>query len=386
MSGRRRWIIWALFPLGFCVAAAPTTTNPAQDEKPTTIAEAKAKQQAEALAEAAKLPIINAKSIADVLSISLRDNDLALATKLPATDDSVVRVPGVPGLSRMRVMGSQLDPTFIAGFEFSNMDFGPPDVVAVQTSIGVAAGNVTLFRAYQELEDETHTIQLIQHPDAADGEPRVMLYVQITGSSPVNLRRGAASVVELRRRYPADVAKYVDPIFRTLKQDGFLANIEPRLAWQVFAEAYQPPAQLQSQVQAAIAKLDANEFREREAASADLEKLGEPAALTIMHMDRSHFSDEQKSRLDAFLSRFKLISDAEVNRLRHESDFLLDCLNSDQPAIRQAALNMLRQVTGKPIAFDLDAAPESRLAAIDRLRAQVGTAPATQSTTTTATE
>ena len=375
--------------LPFCIAAdvAPTTTtNPAQGEKPATIAQAKAKQQAESLAEAAKLPIINAKSISDVLLITLRDNDLVLASRLPATDDSVVRVPGVPGLSRIRVMASQIDPTQIAAFEFSNMDFGAPDVVAIQTSIGVAAGNVTVFRAYQELEDETHTIQLIQHPDAADGEPRVMLYVQITGSSPVNLRRSASSIVELRRRYPADVAKYVDPIFRTLKQDGFLAKIEPRLAWQVFAEAYQPSPELQSQVKEMIAKIDAPSFRDREAGSGGLERLGEPAALVIMHMDRSGLSEEQKSRIDAFLSRFKLISDAEVNRLRHESDFLLDCLNSDDPPIRQAALNMLRQVTGKQIAFDLDAAPASRLAAIDRLRAEVGTTPATQSSTTTASE
>jgi hypothetical protein len=279
----------------------------------------------------------------------------------------------------MRVMASQLDPTQIAGFEFNNVDYSPTDVVAVHTSIGVAAGQVTIFRAYQPLEDETHTIQLIQHPDAADGEPRVMLYVQITGPEKVNLKRTASNVVELRRLYPADVAKYVDPIFRTLKQDGFLARIEPRLAWQVFADAYEPSPELLSQVRAVVGRLDADQFRDRERASQDLEKLGEPAALTVMRMDRSKMSDEQTGRIDAFLAKFKLIPQDEVRRLRTDRDFLLDCLNSDDPAIRQAALASLRQVTGKEIKFDPAGDSDARLAAIARLRDQFGTPPSTQS-------
>jgi hypothetical protein len=386
-----RWIISALL-LPFCVAAAPTTTTsptaattaataPA-DEKPVTLGEAKAKQQVESLTEVAKLPIINAKKISDVLSITLHDNDLELTTTLKPTDDAVVRVPGLPGLSRMRVMASQLDPTQIVGFDFSNIDYSPPDVVTVQTTVGVAAGQVTIFRAYQHLEDETHTIQLIQHPEPAEGEPKVRLYVQITGPNAVNINRSAASVVELRRQYPGDVSKYVDPIFRTLKQNGFLARIETRLAWQVFADAYQPPAEVVSKVQALVAKLDAQEYRDREDASADLEKLGEPAALIVMRMDRKKLTDEQIGRVDAFLAKFKMVPDADVAHLRKERDFLLDCLNSEDAAIRQAALTELRHQTGKQIPFDLSANEETRLAAIDQLRAQFGAAPTTQTTTT----
>jgi hypothetical protein len=375
MTGR--WIISALlFPL--CAAAAPATTAP--DEKPPTLGEAKAKQQVEALTEVAKLPIINAKQISDVLSITLRDSDLMVSTRLPPTDDAVVRVPGMPGLSRMHVMASQLDPGQVAGFEFSNVDYSPPDVIAVHTSVGMAAGQVTIFRAYDRLDDETQTVQLLQHPDAADGEPRVSLYVQITGPTPVKVTRTANSVVDLRRLYPADVAKYVDPIFRTLRQNGFLARIEPRLAWQVFADAYEPTPQLLSQVQALVAKLDAEQFRERESASAELEKLGQPAALVVMKMDRNKLSAEQLARLDAFLAKFKIITDAEISRLRQERDFLLDCLNSDDAPIRQAALTSLRQVTGKEIAFDLSADSDARLAAIGRLRDQFGSPPATQTT------
>jgi hypothetical protein len=106
--------------------------------------------------------------------------------------------------------------------------------------------------------------------------------VQITGPNAVNINRSAASVVELRRQYPGDVSKYVDPIFRTLKQNGFLARIESRLAWQVFADAYQPSAEMISKVQALVAKLDAQKYRDRGRVG-ELEKLGEPAALIVMH-------------------------------------------------------------------------------------------------------
>ena len=374
-----RWLIPALlFPIATVAVAAeaPATTAPAE-EKPPTLAEEKAKQQVAALAEIAKLPVVNASKISDVFALSLRDNDLVLTTKF-SSEDAIVRIPGMPGISHMRVMPSQVDASQIAGFEFSNVDFTVPDYVAVHTTIGMAAGQVSIFRQYQPLEDETYTIQLIQHPEVADGEPRVMFYVQQTGPQKIDIKRNASNVVELRRLYPAEVARYIDPIFRTLKQDGFLARIEPRLAWQVFADAYDPPADLKSRVRALVAQLDAEQFRDREKASAELEQLGEPGALTVMRLDRSKFSEEQTTRLDAFLSKFKLISEAEVARLRTDRDFLLDCLNSDEAPIRQAALKSLREVTGKDIQFDLAGSSEDRLAAIAQLRDQFGTSPATQ--------
>src|SRR5438067_6424514 len=83
--------------------ACPLTalTAPAAEERPQTLGEAKAKEQVQKLAEVATLPIVTAKSAADVLQMNIRDNDLVVSTKLQPTDDAVVRAPGLPGLSKV---------------------------------------------------------------------------------------------------------------------------------------------------------------------------------------------------------------------------------------------------------------------------------------------
>ena len=94
-----------------------------------------------------------------------------------------------------------------------------------------------------------------------------------------------------------------------------------------------------------------------------------------MKWDRERLSEEQISRIDAFIAQFKPADDAEIARLRKDPDFLLDCLYSDDAAVRKQALEALRKVTGKSIEFDVDAQPAERLAAIEQLRESIGKPP-----------
>jgi hypothetical protein len=130
-----------------------------------------------------------------------------------------------------------------------------------------------------------------------------------------------------------------------------------------------------------LAQLDAENFADRETASRDLEKLGQPAALALMKMDRNSLSDEQRGRVDAFLAQFKTVPPEEAEQYRHDRDFLLDCLFADDLAIRTRALEQLRKVTGKPIDFDVTLTDsQKRLAAIGKLRAELDARPASQDT------
>jgi len=194
----------------------------------------------------------------------------------------------------------------------------------------------------------------------------------------VRLQLSADNVAELRRNYPAEVAKYLDPIFRTLSQDGLLAKVDPKLAWQVFADDYKPGAELIAKVEEQIKRLDAEKFQDREQASKGLEALGQPAALYIRKIDRSKLSEEQVGRIDAFLAHFKPIGDSEAKRLRKDRDFLLDCLFADDEQIRRLAHAELEKVVGRPVAFDLTAPPQQRLETLQRLRAEIGAVPSTQ--------
>ena len=375
-----RWIIGSLM----LMAWGAHTPLRAADERPQTLGEAKAKDQLQKLGEIATLPIIQAKNVSEVVQIDVKDNDLIVSTHLPATEEAVVRTPGLGGLSTVTRAVRQFDPVRppMSTLEFHNFDYTIPNYVCVHTSVSDAPGKLMLVQDFDALEDQVHSIQLLQNTgEVNEGDARVTLYVQITGTPAVDIRRQANSIVELRRQFPAETRLYVDPIFRTLRQEGVLSRVDPRLAWQVLADGYSPSAQLQSDVKVIVTRLDADNFADREAASRDLEKLGQPAALALMKIDRKALSDEQKGRVDAFLATFKTVPSPQARQLRLSRDFLLDCLYCDDLALRQRALEQLQSVAGHAIEFDLSAEPAKRLAAIEKLRSSLGTAAATQATT-----
>jgi hypothetical protein len=385
MSGWRSILALAIgFVLAIATAALAEDAPPTSQEAPT-LAQLKAKSEMEKLAEVATLPIIKAKSIADVMQLSLNNKDLKVTTSLAPTsgEGAIVRTPDLPGVNQVTVMRLGNDPTRAdapISLDFTNLDYSAPDVVSVKTMVSSQVSRLDVSQFVERVDDETQTVQLIQNDTPGEGEPRIFLHVQNTAKPPVNLHIPADNLVALRRAHPAETAKYIDPMFRLLHQDGLLSHVDPRLAWQVFASSYVASSDLQSAVKAVVAKLDADSFQDRETASQELQKLGQPAALVLMRMDRKQLSDEQTGRIDAFLATFNVVPEAEVARLHQDRDFLLDCLYSEDEAIRTQALAELRKLTGQPIEFNLSADPEHRLAAINRLRESFGAAAATQTT------
>jgi hypothetical protein len=371
-----RSLVLALATL--CIAAPACL---AAEEKPQTLGEAKAKEQLQTLAEVATLPIINADRPSDVIMIGIRDKDLVVSTKLPATDQAVVRAPGLPGLTRVSIRRTVIDPNVppVETFNLENVDYSVPGVVSVHTSVAQSPGKLTINQDYDRMDDQVHSVQLIQSTGPLDeNEHRIMLYVQITAPPEINKKLPAESIEDLRRQYPGETSKYLDPIFRQLRMNGFLSRVDPRLAWQVFADAYQPPAKLQSDLRTLVGKLDAESFQDREAASRELEKLGQPAALALMNFDRKGLTEEQRGRIDAFVAKFRPVSAEQAEVYRRDPDFLLDCLFAEDEGVRERALDQLRHVTGKPIEFDITADEDHRLAAIAKLRATVGAKPTSQ--------
>ena len=380
---------WTRILATLLLVALPTIAAAREEEKPQTLGEAKAKDQAQTLADIAGKPVIDAKSVFEIIKLTLRDKDLFVETQLPPTDEAIVRAPGLKGLSKVRIStkvgGAALNvapaggPPPVLQYSFENIDYTSPNVIAIHTSVSQVPGQLMLSQDWDPLDDQTHTVQLIQSTrEVGEGENRVTLYVQITGSTPIDLRLPADSIVELRRKYPAETAKYVDPMFRTLRQEGLLARVDPKLAWEVFADAFTPPPDLTAKLKQILPKLDAPSYQDREAASRELEALGQPAALALMRQDRKGLTDEQITRIDAFVAKYKIVNDAEANRLRGNRDFLLDCLYSEDEPIRREALGQLRKVTGKDVNFDVAADPQQRLESIAKLREVVGAPPATQ--------
>lgn len=347
-------------------------TQPAATQP--TLEQLKLQSKAETLAGVVGLPIHKVKAISDVIELSMKDEFLHATASLPAPlEEAVIQAPGLVGITTIRLQGVSAGGEQPLGFSLQNTDFNTPDGIFIQTSILKNPVQLTISQDLARLNDEVHSIQLLQAMRGLDeGNPRVSLYVRDSTAPGNDITLQAESLAELRRANPAAVARYVDPIFRKLNQEGLLAKVDPRLAWQVFAKVYEPDEALRAKLNALLPRLGVDDFSEREAASVQLEKLGQPAALALMSWERERLNEEQISRIDAFTARFKPADEAEVARLRTDPDFLLDCLYIDDPAIRKQSLQALEKLTGKPIEFELDAAPAERLAAIERLRETIG--------------
>jgi hypothetical protein len=371
--------VLAAITLPLCLAAAPPATQQTNADQPVSLPEAKTRGSLQSMADLAGLPILHVKNIDEALRLSLKEKQIVLETSLAPTEGALVMIPHFPGVTRVKHITTTVEgnapptPPIMFQYDFENRDYTIPHAICRYTTASYTAGTVTLTQMVETLDDQAHSVQLLQHavPPGEDS-PAVSLYVQIEAEN-VKLQLTANDVLELRRKYPGEVAKYADPIFAALGQEPLLARVDPRLAWQVFPGAFTPAPTLVEKINAVVKHLDAQNFREREAASRQLDSLGQPAALVLMHSPRRGLSEEQISRIDAFIAKYKLASDEEAARLRGSRDFLLDCLSSSEPAIRTAALAQLRTVTRASIPFDVNARADVRAEALANLRSALGT-------------
>ena len=339
----------------------------ADEEGPFEQEKAKLKQEAEK--EAQQLKAIKADRIEDVLQFTIQDNDLALRTALAPTDGYVrLHAEGISGFAKVLVTATASG----NAFNLIHQDFSPADAMVIFTTVFSVPHNLHVSRD-EERADERRNIQLIQSDQyTAEGDGKIKLYINVSkkmsGEVTADLKLSAANILELRRKHPVEVAKYVEPIFRDLRQEAILGAVDPRLAWQVFGSLFAAPRELETKVQSLVKQLDAESFQDREAASASLAKLGAPAAIVLSRLLRSGMTEEQQTRIDALVAPYKPLPDEEAARLRADKFFLLDTLYCDEPQIRTWAHKELNAVLKSPVAFDVNAPLEKRKAAISRIR------------------
>ncbi len=140
------------------------------------------------------------------------------------------------------------------------------------------------------------------------------------------------------------------------------------VAWQVFADELKPDEKTLNEVRDLLPGLDSDSFQNRDLALRALRQKGLPLTIAIAHLDRTKLSDQQNTLLDTAISPFHPPPGADLTRLRADSDFLLDCLYSDDLPIRKAAHEALQKKLGRTLKFDLQADFPTRSAAIDVLR------------------
>lgn len=375
-------------PFSLALGQVPVAATQSAAEVAAAEAASLRKDRAAWEAQLKEMPAARVGRLRDVVNFSIENDDIVVRTSVAPTDGAAVVLDGKPTLIRVSAQQGDApapapDPAQLPG-QLENAAYQPLSFTLIQhayppagglaiTQVNVIAPRVQLSKSAQG-SGEFRNVDFIQSDEFLEnGEGRVRLYIQEHRDDEpiVDLKLSAVSVAELRRKYPAETMRYLEPIFREFGQSGVLFQVSAPAAWQVLGGTYTPPAGVVTQVDAVLAKLDADDFRQREAAAKELETLGQPAALVLMTRDRTTLSEEQQVRVETFLAPYKPLSDDEATRLRGDTEFLLAALSSQDAELAGRALERLKEVVKQPIAFDLQATGDARAEAIASLRAQL---------------
>ena len=334
------------------------TTGPATQ----SISQLKAQEQAR-LEPWRTYPNAGEKSAADVLSFRKDRGFLAIGSKLPAARrNSVLSIRGMNGTAMYRFTPGMAGDSlfFLERYDFSDAD----DVDVHETFIQ----SPTSFQVVQftEWADRMLSATLMQGP-REDGQRQVTLRVQMSGdddSVSVDVKLSAATFDELRLKHSAEVERYLRPIFRRWGQEQAVFAVDPVLAWQVVADEWRGPEPIAAQVKTLLASMNVDDYRTRQEAQETLSRMGEPAALYLMSIDRATLTGEQNARVDEFLHAYCPVPAQEARRLGADPDFLLDCLYSPDASLDQAALAHLQKAAAGHVTVDLTLTGAARAAAI----------------------
>lgn len=352
---------------------------------------------------AAEYPQIEPIALRDALVFRMENSALAVFTRLPPTVAmSRVKVDGLPGLCVADVHGAPApkpsEPYTPTVLMFVHYDFSKPGAIAAALTVQVTPMNMQVSQDI-ETPNGIRQVSLVQNfPGPGDSEPPVRLRVSIQDKGadgpstapagtqpntplaengeviPLSIERTAPDFLTLRRSYPIEMARYLQPIFRELQADAAIFSPGRKLAFQVFGPQASADPQMTERVKQIIARLDSDDFHEREAAATDLQKLDEAAVTSLSRLDRGGLSPEQNTRIDSFLASYKPVTDEEAKRLREDVNFLADCLYENDDFVVRSALARLRAIVAQEIPFDNGLRDDARRNAVNQLRRKLTSA------------
>lgn len=197
------------------------------------------------------------------------------------------------------------------------------------------------------------------------------------------LRAQSTSLLRLQAEHPEEVRQYLEPLLRRWTAEDLL---RPG-ATDVYGtfQDLAPSGDATARLAALLPMMDSDLFADRDNASKELAKLGHPGIQAALRLDRRLLSFEQAERIDAALDRQRHRTLDDPKAARSDINFLLDCLEDDDPAVRASAKRDLEKLLRHPVAFDPACSPADRTTAADALRKALRDArdptPATPATT-----
>ena len=325
-----------------------------------------------------------------MVEFGVEDDVLTVRTALRPTNGlTAVEATNFPGVLRAEVtVRSRRDRP--GGSLFFKLNHSRPDpsggLPTVENNVFVRPGYFQLNRVVRSGND-LWTASLTQSGSFAPGDApqadrddRVSLRVRrlrvSSGELTEDVQRSAPTFAELLRRFPHETAEHLGPVFREFKQEAAVFGADARVAWQVLADRMPRDPELVPTVTTLVARLDANDYRDRESAAKALRDLGGPAVLVLGDLPRERYSAEQNSRIDTLLAAYRPLSQEVATERLNDPEFLLSCLAySDDPTIRAGAAARIGELTGKPVALNPRADRDARLALVENLRKTIAQSP-----------
>lgn len=177
--------------------------------------------------------------------------------------------------------------------------FGPP---AFRPTVGLTQGR-QLIRLSYRIEPDKY-------------QPRRLEVLE-----PVHIDTRAAGFTD----------KYLVPVYRQLGAGRPASDV-----YRVFDRIPADPA-VTRKVLPLVARLDAEDAADREAALRALGAMGRPAVLATLRLDPAALSAEQRSRLGALWAADGWVHHPDLTAAARDPAFLASCLEDEDPQVRAAA-------------------------------------------------
>jgi hypothetical protein len=323
------------------------------------------------------MQMLGDRRIDDLFHIRLEGRILAFSSPAAATPGEKqmrVRVEGLPGNGYVAIHRDPITRE-LDRFELSVTDFPRPNRAStLQIRCEPDKGRLDITQTSEI--DGGHQHAMLLQERGSEGYTAPFIQLSVSNSSPdghsaQQFEYSAADFLSLVRDNPEAANLYLRPLLRRIEHEQ-LFSPDPTTAWEVFSDIRTADPLIVRKINDLLPRFNDPQYRVRKAALAELKRLPQPAgADAVRHLNRSGLTPEQNVMLDLYLTPFTPMSEAQVNQLRADPTFLLDCLYSEDLQIRRAALDRIRTLFHPELDFDLEAPADVRALAVANLRKQL---------------
>ena len=350
--------------IGVSVSAAV----PATEDRRAVLA----RQKEHYLQSIMALPLLDKRSMSDLLQLRVEGGQLEFHTPLePWPDFEARRVQLDGSTSPASVIYAQFVKANPAArqFEFKVEEYPAPEVYGQlhfqwhPSAVGQGA-DLSIEHTEQTGTSFVRAFYM-QNP----GMARLLVFANdaSTEHNMQSFNYMSRNFVSLREAHPTEVEEWLRPMLHRLQQDAVFAP-DASTAWQVFSDSWPVSAKAQEQVRTLLPELNSEQSRVRNHAVDQMGALGQDGATAVLRLDRRGLSLEQNIKLDQVIARFRKIRTSEARRLLDDPEFLLDCQYCDNATARRLAAERLTQILGSAVTVDPDAPPGARAEAVEKIR------------------